>query len=99
MKPASPHLALRHPLNRRTFLRGAGAAVALPFLDAMRTSSWAENASPMESRRVLFINLHLGFLARHFIPQETGSAYSLPRYLQVIEDYQDSFTVITGTSH
>lgn len=84
------------PLSRRMFLRGAGAALALPFLDAMRP---AFGAAPEPPRRLVAICTNLGVLERHFVPAEAGSGYALTTYLEPLKDLRDQFTVITGTSH
>jgi hypothetical protein len=71
MKPTAqpqygPYIATRQPLSRRTFLRGTGIALALPFLDTMlpsftraatASSPLAPNAKP---RRFFAINNNLG---------------------------------------
>lgn len=93
-------LALRTPLDRRTLLRGAGAAIALPFLDFMSPSVFAaqdNDAGPR--RRMIFINLHLGFMANRFTPKQSGRNYKPTEYLKVINEFRDEYTVITGTSH
>ena len=41
----------RTPLSRRTFLRATGAALALPFLDAMRPAFGKD--SPAAPRRMI----------------------------------------------
>jgi len=85
------------PLNRRTFLRGTGAGLALPLLEAMRPAFATE---PAESpRRMLAICTNLGVLERNFAPEKPGRDYELTPYLDVLKDYRDRFTVITGTSH
>ena len=49
----------RQPLARRTFLRGTGAAVALPFLDAMVPAMTA-HGGPLPSTRFAFQSLPHG---------------------------------------
>ena len=90
------HIA-RPPLSRRTFLRASGAALALPFLDAMRpVFGKARVAAP---RRLVAICTNLGILDRHFYPAETGRGFTLTPYLETLRDFRDQFTVIYGTSH
>jgi hypothetical protein len=90
-----PHIALP-AMNRRTFLRAAGAALALPLLDAMRPAFGQSAESP---RRVISICTNLGVLDRHFFPAETGRDYALTPYLEAIKDFRDQFTIISGSSH
>ena len=66
-------------LSRRTFLRGAGAAIALPMLDAMRPLSAFANAAatkaPVRMAVMFFPN---GVWPEGWIPKTTGSNYELP---------------------
>lgn len=82
-------------LNRRTLLRGAGVALALPFLE----STASAGSASAKRRRIVAINIGLGLHAPNMIPQQTGRDYSLPTYLKVIEEFRNQFTVISGTSH
>jgi len=87
---------MMHP-SRRQFLRASGVAVCLPFLESLH----AGQATPADSvrRRMVAINVGLGLHAANIIPEQAGSDYELPAYLDVIRDYRDSFTVISGCSH
>ena len=90
------HIA-RTPLSRRTFLRASGAALALPFLDAMRPVFGKDtSAAP---RRMMAICTNLGVLERHFYPATAGRDYALTPYLEALKDHRDQFTVFSGTSH
>lgn len=85
------------PLDRRTFLRAAGACVSLPLLDAMGPSYGAErDAAP---RRLLSVCTNLGVLDQNFRPTQSGSDYALTPYLEVLKPFRKEFTVISGTSH
>lgn len=85
-------------LDRRTLLRGTGAAIAIPFLDAMVPSAFADPADT-QPRRMIFLNLHLGFMADRFKPKQSGYGYEASKYLEIIDQFRDDYTVITGTSH
>ena len=87
-------LALRR-LSRRTVLRGAGVAIALPWLDAFARG--AGSAGP--PRRALFIMNNLGVLPKPFFPGETGPGYALSPLLEPLSSRRDDFTVISGLSH
>lgn len=86
----------RAHLSRRTFLRGAGVAVALPFLEAMRPAFAAEVAPP---KRFVATMYSLGFHGPHFFPKETGRDYTVSPYLQPLAKIRDRFTVFSGLSH
>ncbi len=102
-------------LTRRTFLRGAGVAMALPLLDAMQPLA-ARAASPISTgpistgpnaagpnatgpARIIAINVPLGFLPENFFPQQAGRNYEASTYLKLGESLRDKFTVFSGTSH
>lgn len=63
-------------LSRRELLRGAGVALSLPLLGAMRPA-FAEEAKQKARRLTLAICNNLGLLSEHFFPQETGFGYHL----------------------
>src|SRR5204862_7737169 len=94
-------LALMKPLSRRTFLRGAGVCLALPLLEAMLPARIraAGTAAVTAPRRVVAINIPLGFIPEKFFPTETGASYALSEYLQPAEALRNDFTLFSGTSH
>lgn len=86
-------------LHRRTFLRATGVVMALPALEALapRRARGAEaNAVP---RRMVCINTPLGMHPPFFFPGKAGRDYELSPYLEVLKDFRDDFTVISGLSH
>ena len=85
-------------ITRRRFLRGAGAALALPLLDVIRPAV-AHGQTAQTPKRMLLISNNLGVLPRHFFPESTGRDYALSPYLQDLADFRDDFTVIGGLSH
>ena len=87
--------------QRRTFLRAAGVAMALPFLEAFgvgRTRAGAKGAEVMP-RRMVCVNTPLGLHPAYFFPETSGRDYELSPYLEVLKDFRDDFTVISGLSH
>lgn len=90
------YIATKTLLNRRAFLRGSGATVALPFLSAMTPAFGRE---PVVPKRFVAMNAGLGFHAPNFIPAEVGADYNAPVYLQKIEKHRKQFTVFSGLSH
>jgi hypothetical protein len=87
----------RKPLDRRTFLRASGVAVALPFLDAMVPA--AATATPERPRRMLLVGRPLGMYTPFFFPTGAGKDYEPSRYLKLLEPHRDKFTVFSGMSH
>jgi len=94
---SSTFSARRGPLSRRTFLRGAGVALGLPYLDAM---SRASAATPDEvPRRMIAIETNMGILPQFFFPESPGRDYALTPYLEKLAAHRDALTVFSGTSH
>jgi hypothetical protein len=84
-------------LNRRRFLRAAGVSLALPWLDGLaRPGSPAAAATP---RRMVCICTPLGLHAPLFFPGEAGRDYRLTPYLEVVREFRNDFTVISGLAH
>src|SRR3954469_529686 len=85
------------PLSRRTFLRGAGVALALPFLDAMRPAVAAGKAEV--PRRMVCVETNMGILPQFFFPEKAGKDYAPSPYLERLSAFRDRFTVFSGVSH
>jgi hypothetical protein len=88
-------------LDRRGFLRGAGVALALPLLDALRPAWAGEPAAPGAGppRRMIAVCNNLGLLPERFFPEKGGRDYALSPYLEVIKEHRADFTVFSGVSH
>jgi hypothetical protein len=86
-------------LSRRTLLRGAGVSLALPFLEAMIPGTRAAAAAATSPRRMVAINIPLGFLGEKFFPTGIGAGYELSEYLKPGEALRSDFTVFSGVSH
>ena len=56
-------------LDRRTFLRSAGVAIGLPFLDAMLPAGAAEAKARHRATRMVLIGRPLGLHAPYFFPR------------------------------
>jgi hypothetical protein len=81
-------------LNRRTFLKAAGVSLALPWLDALAP---AQQAAP--PRRMVCICTPLGLHPAHFFPERAGRDYALTPYLEVLREFRNDFTVVSGLAH
>ncbi len=96
------HLARRTRLSRRTFLRGTGVALALPWLEAMRpafAAATGSTADPAAPRRFVAIGAPLGFHTPYLHPRETGTRYSPTPYLEPLQPFRNRFTVLSGLAH
>ncbi|MEE2777796.1 MAG: DUF1552 domain-containing protein [Acidobacteriota bacterium] len=83
-------------LARRTFLRGIGTAVALPFLDAM-TPAFAAVSAPIT--RVAFVYTANGVIMRDWTPAAQGAGFAFPRTLAAVEPFRDQLLVLSGLAH
>ncbi len=95
------HRNSRIALPRRTFLKGAGITLALPWLDAMSLGAdsitTAGSISNVETaRRAVFCFFGLGINGRDFTPAEAGTDYRLTPILQPLAELRRDFTVISG---
>jgi hypothetical protein len=95
------HIA-KHALNRRTFLRGTGIALALPFLEAMRpvfgTAAKAAEAAAAVPRRMVCIQTNQGIMPQFFFPEKTGRDFALPAYLEILASHRNQMTILSGVS-
>jgi hypothetical protein len=83
------------PLSRRTFLRGAGVAVALPLLEGM---SPAFGASRKVVRRMVCLQTNMGIMPQFFFPEKPGKDYVATPYLEKIAAHRKNMTVFSGVS-
>src|SRR5262245_16252886 len=82
-------------MNRRTFLRGAGVAMALPWLESLAPAACGGEVP----RRMIAIETNQGILPQEFFPKEPGKDYASTPYLEILKDFRDDFTVFSGVSH
>jgi hypothetical protein len=92
------HFNFQRKLSRRTLLRGAGVAMAVPWLSAM-TKAFADPASDPAPRRFVAMTLGLGLHADNLFPKMGGADYEPSLYLSKLQDLRDHMTVISGASH
>ena len=87
-------------LPRRAFLRGAGAAVALPFLDAMIPALSRAATTPKAPCRMAFIYVPNGIVMDLWTPGTEGEIArlpeSLPKILEPLAPYRESWMVMSG---
>src|SRR6188768_3205261 len=84
-------------LPRRTFLKGIGTAVALPFLDAMIPALQAQSlARPL---RMAFVYVPNGIDMRHWNPSYEGELRELPQTLRALEPLKNNITMLSGLTH
>jgi hypothetical protein len=87
----------RKHLSRRTVLKGAGATIALPLLDAMIPAGKAfAQTVAATSPRLGFIYFPHGALQEEWTPTRTGRDFDFPFILKPLEPFRDHVTVVSG---
>ena len=88
----------RARLSRRTFLRSASAAIALPFLEAMWPAS-ARAQAAASARRFLAWYVPNGIHMPDWTPTATGANYALPPILAPLASIRSEVLVLTGLAN
>jgi Protein of unknown function (DUF1552) len=89
-------IVTKKALARRTFLKGIGATVALPFLDAMAPALSAMPATTASPLRLGFIYIPMGANIGEWTPRSEGKLTQLSPILDVLLPFRDKLTVITN---
>ena len=87
-------------LSRRTMLRGVGAAISLPWLNAMASptrllASEAPAASEIPTR-VAFGYIPNGVIGKDWFPQKTGANFDLKPSLEPLAKVKDELVFLSG---
>src|SRR5262245_27341475 len=84
-------------LSRRTFLRGAGAALALPLLDAMVPAATAmQRTAAVPARRIGFVYIAHGVIMNQWTPAATGTGFEFTPILKPLEAYRNDLVVVSN---
>jgi hypothetical protein len=87
----------RKHLSRRTLLKGAGASIALPLLDAMIPAHTAlAQTAAKPSPRLGFVYFPHGALQDEWEPKQTGRDFEFPYILKPLEPLREYVTVVSG---
>jgi hypothetical protein len=82
-------------MPRRTFLRGVGATLALPFLDAMRPLRAAGSAASLPVR-IALLYMPNGVRADRWTPDGVGRDFKLSPILAGLEKHREDLLILTG---
>ena len=85
------------PIPRRTFLQGLGAAIALPSLEAMSSTS-AAAATTAAPRRLAFMYVPNGVHMPDWTPTQAGRDFALPKILEPLAKVRQHVSVLSGLS-
>jgi hypothetical protein len=86
-------------LPRRTFLKGAGVALALPMLDAMTPAFASVAESSKAPMRLVFGYVPNGIEMKAWTPQGVGRNFELTRILKPLEPFREDLLVLSGLAH
>ena len=89
-------------VNRRNFLRGSGALIALPALESLGFKAFAASQKiTRPPKRLAFLSMCYGVTRKSFYPdkKEKGLNYKLPQGLSPLKKFQKDFTMIQGCEH
>ena len=90
-------------LPRRTFLKGMGATIALPMLDAMSPALSALSATTRSAAqsplRLAFTYVPNGITMADWTPQGSGAAFELTRVMKPMAAFRGDMSVLSGLAH
>jgi hypothetical protein len=90
-------------LPRRTFLKGMGAAIALPMLDAMTPAlsamSGMTRSAAQSPLRLAFTYVPNGITMADWTPKGAGGAFELSRVMQPMAPFRQDLSILSGLAH
>lgn len=88
----------RKHLSRRTVLKGIGASIALPLLDAMNPAStaWAQTPAGQTPKRFAFVGFPHGAVMDQWSPAESGKDYTMSPILEPLAPFREHLTIVSG---
>ena len=87
-------------LPRRTFLKGAGASLALPLLDSMTPAfAGALDSSAKPPVRMSVIFVPNGRIMDQWTPKTEGAGFAMTPILEPLTPFRDQLLVLTGLSN
>jgi hypothetical protein len=90
-------LSKKH-IQRRTILKGVGASIALPILDAMipASTAFADTVAAKTVKRFAFVGFPHGAIMDRWSPKETGADYTMSDILKPLEPLRKHLTIVSG---
>ena len=85
-------------LSRRTFLQGAGASLALPFLESMVPAMMAQ-AATNSGTRLGFIYIPHGAIMDRWTPKTEGPDFEFTPILKPLEPFREYLNIVSGLHH
>ncbi len=93
-------MVFRKAIPRRTFLRGAGTALALPLLDAMVPAfASAAQIAATRAARLSFFAVPNGIIMDKWTPAAAGGGFPMTPVLEPLAAFRDRMVVIGGLAN
>jgi hypothetical protein len=89
-------LVPKHTLPRRTILRGMGATIGLPFLEAMLPAFSARGRAAQPVHRFQTFYVPNGMAMEYWTPKGEGTGFELSPILEPLAPYRDQMLVLSG---
>ena len=86
------------PYERRTFLRGLGTAMALPWLESLAPRGLRATSTELP-KRMAFVYMPNGAIMPQWTPKQTGRDYELSPTLKALEPVRDKIQILSGLAH
>ena len=88
-------------LNRRSFLRGAGVAMALPLMESLTSPAMAAAAKGKPVKRFVCLSNNYGVYQKSFFPDvnQPGADYEMPETLKSLEKHRKDITLFQNLDH
>ncbi len=85
-------------ISRRTILKGVGASIALPLLDAMSPAAmaFAKTAAGAAPKRFAFVGFPHGAIMDRWSPKQTGAEYEMSTILEPLAPFRQHMTIVSG---
>ena len=85
-------------ISRRAVLKGVGASIALPLLDAMNpaATAWAKTAAGSAPKRFAFVGFPHGAIMDRWSPRQTGADYEMSTILEPLSPFREHLTIVSG---
>lgn len=90
-------IVTKKQVSRRALLRGAGAVIGLPLLDAMRPALAAPGGK--QARRIGVVYVPNGIIMRDWQVKKIGTGFDFPRILKPLERFREDIVVVSGLSN
>jgi hypothetical protein len=90
-------LSKKH-IARRAVLKGVGAAIGLPLVEAMipAGTAWADTPAGKIPKRFAFIGFPHGAIMDRWWPKETGTDFTMSEILKPLEPFRKHMTIVSG---